>query len=117
MQTVSSRDAKPATPIVPFKNEYKVETVEYGAKAGLQIEKKFTGTGDVSSTFSFTVTPEDYQAEGLDGTKFILTSADAAAKKLGITGGTKTVKIPEMKLGDTKTVSLLPKACSSHMTT
>ena len=109
VQTVSSRDAKPATPIVPFKNEYKVETVEYGAKAGLQIEKKFTGTGDVSSTFSFTVTPEDYQAEGLDGTKFILTSADAAAKKLGITGGTKTVKIPEMKLGDTKTVSLLPK--------
>lgn len=109
VQTVSSRDAKPATPIVPFKNEYKVETVEYGAKAGLQIEKKFTGTGDVSSTFSFTVTPEDYQAGGLDGTKFILTSADAAAKKLGITGGTKTVKIPEMKLGDTKTVSLLPK--------
>lgn len=109
VQTVSSRDAKPATPIVPFKNEYKVETVEYGAKAGLQIEKKFTGTGDVSSTFSFTVTPEDYQTEGLDGTKFILTSADAAAKKLGITGGTKTVKIPEMKLGDTKTVSLLPK--------
>ena len=109
VQTVSSRDAKPATPIVPFKNEYKVETVEYGAKAGLQIEKKFTGTGDVSSTFSFTVTPEDYQAKGLDGTKFILTSADAAAKKLGITGGTKTVKIPEMKLGDTKTVSLLPK--------
>lgn len=109
VKTVSSRDAKPATPIVPFKNEYKVETVEYGAKAGLQIEKKFTGTGDVSSTFRFTVTPEDYQAEGLDGTKFILTSADAAAKKLGITGGTKTVKIPEMKLGDTKTVSLLPK--------
>ena len=109
VKTVSSRNAKPATPIVPFKNEYKVETVEYGAKAGLQIEKKFTGTGDVSSTFSFTVTPEDYQAEGLDGTKFILTSADAAAKKLGITGGTKTVKIPEMKLGDTKTVSLLPK--------
>lgn len=109
VQTVLSRGANPATPIVPFKNEYKVETVEYGAKAGLQIEKKFTGTGDVSSTFSFTVTPEDYQAEGQDGTKFILTSADAAAKKLGITGGTKTVKIPEMKLGDTKTVSLLPK--------
>lgn len=109
VQTVSSRDAKPATPIVPFKNEYKVETVEYGAKAGLQIEKKFTGTGDVSSTFSFTVTPEDYQAEGQDGTKFILTSADAAAKKLDITGGAETFKIPEMKLGDTKTVSLLPK--------
>ena len=109
VQTVSSRDAKPATPIVPFKNEYKVETVEYGAKAGLQIEKKFTGTGDASRTFSFTVTPEDYQAEGQDGTKFILTSADAAAKKLDITGGAETFKIPEMKLGDTKTVSLLPK--------
>jgi len=109
VQTVSSRDAKPATPIVPFKNEYKVETVEYGAKAGLQIEKKFTGTGDVSSTFSFTVTPENYQAEGQDGTKFLLTSADAAEKKLGITGGAETLKIPEMKLGDTKTVSLLPK--------
>lgn len=109
VQTVSSRDAKPATPIVPFKNEYKVETVEYGAKAGLQIEKKFTGTGDVSSTFSFTVTPENYQAEGQDGTKFLLTSADAAEKKLGITGGAETFKIPEMKLGDTKTVSLLPK--------
>ena len=109
VQTVSSRGAKPATPIVPFKNEYKVETVEYGAKAGLQIEKKFTGTGDASRTFSFTVTPEDYQAEGQDGTKFILTSADAAAKKLDITGGAETFKIPEMKLGDTKTVSLLPK--------
>lgn len=109
VQTVSSRGAKPATPIVPFKNEYKVETIEYGAKAGLQIEKKFTGTGDASSTFSFTVTPEDYQAEGQDGAKFILTSADAAAKKLDITGGAETFKIPEMKLGDTKTVSLLPK--------
>ena len=109
VQTVSSRGAKPATPIVPFKNEYKVETIEYGAKAGLQIEKKFTGTGDASSTFSFTVRPEDYQAEGQDGTKFILTSADAAAKKLDITGGAETFKIPEMKLGDTKTVSLLPK--------
>ena len=109
VQTVSSRGAKPATPIVPFKNEYKVETAEYGAKAGLQIEKKFTGAGDVSSTFSFTVTPEDYQAEGQDGTKFILTSADAAAKKLNITGRAETFKIPEMKLGDTKTVSLLPK--------
>lgn len=109
VQTVSSRGAKTATPIVPFKNEYKVETIEYGAKAGLQIEKKFTGTGDASSTFSFTVTPEDYQAEGQDGTKFILTSADAAAKKLDITGGAETFKIPEMKLGDTKTVSLLPK--------
>ena len=109
VKTVSSRGAKPATPIVSFKNEYKVETAEYGAKAGLQIEKKFTGTGDVSSTFSFTVTPEDYQAEGQDGTKFILTSADAAAKKLDITGGAETFKIPEMKLGDTKTVSLLPK--------
>lgn len=109
VQTVSSRGAKPATPIVPFKNEYKVETVEYGAKAGLQIEKKFTGTGDASRTFSFTVTPEDYQAEGQDGTKFILTSADAAAKKLDITGGAETFKIPEMKLGDTRTVSLLPK--------
>ena len=109
VQTVSSRGAKPATPIVPFKNEYKVETVEYGAKAGLQIEKKFTGTGDASSTFSFTVTPEDYQAKGQDGKKFILTSADAAAKKLDITGGAETFKIPEMKLGDTKTVSLLPR--------
>lgn len=109
VQTVSSRGTKPATPIVPFKNVYKVETIEYGAKAGLQIEKKFTGTGDASSTFSFTVTPEDYQAEGQDGTKFILTSADAAAKKLDITGGAETFKIPEMKLGDTKTVSLLPK--------
>ena len=109
VQTVSSRGAKPATPIVPFKNVYKVETIEYGAKAGLQIEKKFTGTGDASSTFSFTVTPEDYQAESQDGTKFILTSADAAAKKLDITGGAETFKIPEMKLGDTKTVSLLPK--------
>ncbi len=55
------------------------------------------------------MTPEDYQAEGQDGTKFILTSADAAAKKLDITGGAETFKIPEMKLGDTKTVSLLPK--------
>lgn len=108
-QTVSSLDADAPAPTVPFKNEYGVTSVEYGAKAGLQIKKEFAGMGGVSRAFSFTVTPEDYQAEGQDGTKFTLTSADAAAKKLGITGGAETFKIPEMKLGDTKTVSLLPK--------
>ena len=108
-QTVSSLDADAPAPTVPFKNEYGVTSVEYGAKAGLQIKKEFVGMGGVSRAFSFTVTPEDYQVEGQDGTKFTLTSADAAAKKLGITGGAETFKIPEMKLGDTKTVSLLPK--------
>lgn len=108
-QTVSSLDADAPAPTVPFKNEYGVMSVEYGAKAGLQIKKEFVGMGGVSRAFSFTVTPEDYQVEGQDGTKFTLTSADAAAKKLGITGGAETFKIPEMKLGDTKTVSLLPK--------
>lgn len=108
-QTVSSLDADAPAPTVPFKNEYGVTSVEYDAKAGLQIKKEFVGMGGVSRAFSFTVTPEDYQVEGQDGTKFTLTSADAAAKKLGITGGAETFKIPEMKLGDTKTVSLLPK--------
>ena len=108
-QTVSSLDADASAPTVPFKNEYGVTSVEYGAKAGLQIKKEFVAMGGVSRAFSFTVTPEDYQVEGQDGTKFTLTSADAAAKKLGITGGAETFKIPEMKLGDTKTVSLLPK--------
>ena len=106
-QTVSSLDADAPAPTVPFKNEYGVTPVEYGAKAGLQIKKEFAGMGGVSRAFSFTVTPEDYQAEGQDGTKFTLTSADAAAKKLGITDGSKTVTTKDMNLGDTDFVGLL----------
>ena len=106
-QTVSSLDADAPAPTVPFKNEYGVTSVEYGAKAGLQIKKEFAGMGGVSRAFSFTVTPEDYQAEGQDGTKFTLTSADAAAKKLGITDGSKTVTTKDMNLGDTDFVGLL----------
>lgn len=107
-QTVSSLDADAPAPTVPFKNEYGVTPVEYGAKAGLQIKKEFAGMGGVSRAFSFTVTPEDYQAKGQDGTKSTLTSANAAAKKLGITDGSKTVTTKDMNLGDTDIVGLLP---------
>ena len=108
VQTVSSLKSDDGKPTVPFKNEYKVDPVNYSAKAGLQIKKTFNGTAGASSRFSFTVAPLDATAFARDGTEFTMTTAAQAAAKLGIDGNSKTFETPEMKPGDTKTVSLLP---------
>ena len=108
VQTVSSLKSDDGKPTVPFKNEYKVDPVKYSAKAGLQIKKTFNGTAGASSRFSFTVAPLDATAFAQDGTEFTMTTAAQAAAKLGIDGNSKTFETPEMKPGDTKTVSLLP---------
>lgn len=108
VQTVSSLKSDDGKPTVPFKNEYKVDTVNYSAKAGLQIKKTFDGTAGASGRFSFTVTPLDATALAQNGAKFTMTTAAQAAAKLGIDGNSKTFETPEMKPGDTKTVSLLP---------
>ena len=108
VQTVSSLKSDDGKPTVPFKNEYKVDPVNYSAKAGLQIKKTFNGTAGASSRFSFTVAPLDATAFAQDGTEFTMTTAAQAAAKLGIDGNSKTFGTPEMKPGDTKTVSLLP---------
>lgn len=108
VQTVSSLKSDDGKPTVPFKNEYKVDPVNYSAKAGLQIKKIFNGTAGASSRFSFTVAPLDATAFAQDGTEFTMTTAAQAAAKLGIDGNSKTFETPEMKPGDTKTVSLLP---------
>ena len=108
VQTVSSLKSDDGKPTVPFKNEYKVDPVNYSAKAGLQIKKTFNGTAGASSRFSFTVAPLDATAFAQDGTEFTMTTAAQAAAKLGIDGNSKTFETPEMKPGDAKTVSLLP---------
>lgn len=74
----------------------------------MQIKKTFNGTAGASSRFSFTVAPLDATAFAQDGTEFTMTTAAQAAAKLGIDGNSKTFETPEMKPGDTKTVSLLP---------
>ena len=109
VQTVSSLKSDDGKPTVPFKNEYKVDTVNYSAKAGLQIKKTFDGTAGASGRFSFTVTPLDATALAQNGAKFTMTTAAQAAAKLGIDGNSKTFETSEMKTGDTRTVSLLPK--------
>lgn len=109
VQMVSSLKSDDGKPTVPFKNEYKVDTVNYSAKAGLQIKKTFDGTAGASGRFSFTVTPLDATALAQNGAKFTMTTAAQAAAKLGIDGNSKTFETSEMKTGDTRTVSLLPK--------
>lgn len=109
VQTVSSLKSDDGKPTVPFKNEYKVDTINYSAKAGLQIKKTFDGTAGASGRFSFTVTPLDATALAQNGAKFTMTTAAQAAAKLGIDGNSKTFETSEMKTGDTRTVSLLPK--------
>lgn len=109
VQTVSSLKSDDGKPTVPFKNEYKVDTVNYSAKAGLQIKKTFDGTAGASGRFSFTVTPLDATALAQNGAKFTMTTAAQAAAKLGIDGNSKTFETSEMKTGDTRTVRLLPK--------
>ena len=53
VQTVSSRDAKPATPIVPFKNSYKSDASD---ELTPQVTKKISGVESTEKAFSFTLT-------------------------------------------------------------
>lgn len=53
VQTVSSRDAKPATPTVPFKNSYKSDASD---ELTPQVTKKISGVESTEKAFSFTLT-------------------------------------------------------------
>lgn len=53
VQTVSSRDAKPATPIVPFRNSYKSDASD---ELTPQVTKKISGVESTEKAFSFTLT-------------------------------------------------------------
>lgn len=53
VQTVSSRGAKPATPIVPFKNSYKSDASD---ELTPQVTKKISGVESTEKAFSFTLT-------------------------------------------------------------
>ena len=53
VQTVSSRDAKPATPTVPFKNSYKSDASD---ELTPQVTKKISGVESMEKAFSFTLT-------------------------------------------------------------
>lgn len=61
VQTVSSRDAKPATPIVPFKNSYKSDASD---ELTPQVTKKISGVESTDKEFSFTLAAtSDMQAK------------------------------------------------------
>lgn len=53
VKTVSSRNAKPATPTVPFKNSYKSDASDELAP---QVTKKISGVESTEKAFSFTLT-------------------------------------------------------------
>lgn len=53
VQTVSSRNAKPATPTVPFKNSYKSDASD---ELTPQVTKKISGVESTEKAFSFTLT-------------------------------------------------------------
>lgn len=53
VKTVSSRNAKPATPTVPFKNSYKSDTSD---ELTPQVTKKISGVESTEKAFSFTLT-------------------------------------------------------------
>lgn len=53
VKTVSSRNAKPATPTVPFKNSYKSDASD---ELTLQVTKKISGVESTEKAFSFTLT-------------------------------------------------------------
>lgn len=59
VKTVSSRNAKPATPTVPFKNSYKSDASD---ELTPQVTKKISGVESTEKAFSFTLTAtEDTQ--------------------------------------------------------
>ena len=53
VKTVSSRNAKPATPTVPFKNSYKSDASD---ELTPQVTKKISGVASTEKAFSFTLT-------------------------------------------------------------
>ena len=53
VKTVSSRNAKPATPTVPFKNSYKSDASD---ELTPQVTKKISGVESTEKAFSFTLT-------------------------------------------------------------
>lgn len=74
VQTVSSRDAKPATPIVPFKNSYKSDASDELAP---QVTKKISGVESTEKAFSFTLTATPETQKQIDDGA--LTVSDALA--------------------------------------
>ena len=89
VQTVSSRGAKPATPIVPFENSYKTDASD---ELTLQVTKKISGTESTDKEFSFTlaatsetkkkIAAGDLEAGGLKGDA----SSESKTTKGEITG-------------------------------
>lgn len=74
VQTVSSRDAKPATPIVPFKNSYKSDASD---ELTPQVTKKISGVESTEKAFSFTLTATPETQKQIDDGA--LTVSDALA--------------------------------------
>lgn len=74
VKTVSSRNAKPATPTVPFKNSYKSDASD---KLAPQVTKKISGVESTEKAFSFTLTATPETQKQIDDGA--LTVSDALA--------------------------------------
>ena len=74
VKTVSSRNAKPATPTVPFKNSYKSDASDELAP---QVTKKISGVESTEKAFSFTLTATPETQKQIDDGA--LTVSDALA--------------------------------------
>lgn len=116
VQTLDTRDASdrdvPAT--VAFANRYDA-TLDYGAKAGLDVtktlERQGDATGDPKYSFLFLVKARNSYVETQTGFQLV-TPAARAAQKLGIpTDEGQTFSTNEMGYGQTS-VSLIPNGLS-----
>lgn len=74
VKTVSSRNARPATPTVPFKNSYKSDASDELAP---QVTKKISGVESTEKAFSFTLTATPETQKQIDDGA--LTVSDALA--------------------------------------
>ncbi|MED9910572.1 MAG: FctA domain-containing protein [Collinsella aerofaciens] len=74
VKTVSSRNAKPATPTVPFKNSYKSDASD---ELTPQVTKKISGVESTEKAFSFTLTATPETQKQIDDGA--LTVSDALA--------------------------------------
>lgn len=63
VKTVSSRNAKPATPTVPFKNSYKSDASD---ELTPQVTKKVSGVESTEKAFSFTLTATEETQKQID---------------------------------------------------
>ena len=63
VKTVSSRNAKPATPTVPFKNSYKSDASD---ELTPQVTKKISGVESTEKAFSFTLTATEETQQKID---------------------------------------------------